>query len=64
LLVEVRAAIANDLDTPSALLAVDRWASEQRDRGGDDTSAPNLVGDLVDALLGVDLTNRHQWVHN
>jgi L-cysteine:1D-myo-inositol 2-amino-2-deoxy-alpha-D-glucopyranoside ligase len=56
LLVDVRASIANDLDTPSALLAIDRWASAQRDRGGDDATAPVLVRELVDALLGVSLT--------
>jgi L-cysteine:1D-myo-inositol 2-amino-2-deoxy-alpha-D-glucopyranoside ligase len=57
LLIEVRASIANDLDTPSALLAIDRWATEQRDRGGADSTAPTLVRDLVDALLGVELSS-------
>jgi L-cysteine:1D-myo-inositol 2-amino-2-deoxy-alpha-D-glucopyranoside ligase len=55
LLVEVRAAVASDLDTPQALAAIDRWAIEQRDRGGADASAPGLVRDLVDALLGIEL---------
>jgi L-cysteine:1D-myo-inositol 2-amino-2-deoxy-alpha-D-glucopyranoside ligase len=49
----VRLALADDLDAPRALAAVDRWAQEQRLRGGADTSAPALVRDAVDALLGV-----------
>jgi len=56
LLVDVRAALADDLKTPSALTAIDRWVTEQRDRGGSDTVAPELVRTLVDALLGVELT--------
>ena len=51
LLAELRAALSSDLDTPSALAAVDRWAA----RDGDDASAPGLVRDAVDALLGVAL---------
>ena len=49
---EVRAALADDLDTPRALAAVDAWATE----GGPDAAAPAAVRDLVDALLGVRLT--------
>ena len=51
LLDEVRAALADDLDTPAALAAVDRWCAAE----GDDADAPALVTDLVDALLGVRL---------
>jgi L-cysteine:1D-myo-inositol 2-amino-2-deoxy-alpha-D-glucopyranoside ligase len=51
LLAEVRAALAEDLDTPSALAAVDRWCTDE----GGDAAAPELVHDVVDALLGVDL---------
>jgi L-cysteine:1D-myo-inositol 2-amino-2-deoxy-alpha-D-glucopyranoside ligase len=51
LLAYVRAALANDLDTPAALELVDAWSAAD----GDDTSAPALVRDLVDALLGVAL---------
>jgi L-cysteine:1D-myo-inositol 2-amino-2-deoxy-alpha-D-glucopyranoside ligase len=47
----VRMALRNDLDAPSALAAIDAWA----DAGGDDPSAPGLVRDLTDALLGVAL---------
>jgi L-cysteine:1D-myo-inositol 2-amino-2-deoxy-alpha-D-glucopyranoside ligase len=51
LLAYVRAALANDLDTPAALELVDGWCAAE----GDDTSAPALVRDVVDALLGVSL---------
>jgi len=51
----VRSAMANDLDTPEALAAVDRWAEEQRVRGGDDPGAPGVVSRMSDALLGVAL---------
>jgi L-cysteine:1D-myo-inositol 2-amino-2-deoxy-alpha-D-glucopyranoside ligase len=47
--------LADDLDTPMALLAVDRWAKDAVTTGGRDASAPGLVRDLVDALLGVQL---------
>jgi L-cysteine:1D-myo-inositol 2-amino-2-deoxy-alpha-D-glucopyranoside ligase len=52
---EVRAALADDLDAPRALAAVDAWAAEQEAGGGTDTGAPGLVSRLVDALLGVAL---------
>jgi L-cysteine:1D-myo-inositol 2-amino-2-deoxy-alpha-D-glucopyranoside ligase len=51
----VRERLADDLDTPAALTAVDRWADDALTRGGPDPSAPALVRDLVDALLGVAL---------
>ena len=50
----VRERLADDLDTPAALAAVDRWADEALTRGGP-TAAPGLVRDPVDALLGVEL---------
>ncbi|MCW2648584.1 MAG: L-cysteine:1D-myo-inositol 2-amino-2-deoxy-alpha-D-glucopyranoside ligase, partial [Pseudonocardiales bacterium] len=55
LLAEVRAALANDLDTTTALAAIDRWAELASTAGGSDDSAPGLVRRLVDALLGVEL---------
>ncbi|WP_351223898.1 cysteine--1-D-myo-inosityl 2-amino-2-deoxy-alpha-D-glucopyranoside ligase [Streptomyces sp. NPDC002133] len=55
LLEEIREALANDLDAPAALAAVDRWAELQRTEGGTDESAPGLVSRAVDALLGVAL---------
>ncbi|MEF2525780.1 MULTISPECIES: cysteine--1-D-myo-inosityl 2-amino-2-deoxy-alpha-D-glucopyranoside ligase [Streptomyces] len=52
---EVRAALADDLDAPAALAAVDRWVDAQNAADGDDTTAPGLVSRTVDALLGVAL---------
>ena len=53
MLEEVREALADDLDTPAALAAVDRWAALQASEGGTDESAPGLVSRTVDALLGI-----------
>ncbi len=49
----VRAAIADDLDTPSALAAVDAWA--ERTLGGEWTTraAPGPLARTLDALLGI-----------
>ncbi|MEY9966198.1 L-cysteine:1D-myo-inositol 2-amino-2-deoxy-alpha-D-glucopyranoside ligase [Streptacidiphilus sp. MAP12-16] len=55
LLAEVRAALADDLDAPRALAAVDAWAARQDAEGGDETGAPGVVSRMVDALLGVAL---------
>jgi L-cysteine:1D-myo-inositol 2-amino-2-deoxy-alpha-D-glucopyranoside ligase len=52
---EIREALADDLDAPRALTAVDRWAAAQVADGGADTGAPGLVSRAVDALLGVAL---------
>ncbi|MGW6786542.1 cysteine--1-D-myo-inosityl 2-amino-2-deoxy-alpha-D-glucopyranoside ligase [Streptomyces sp. NPDC054987] len=52
---EVREALANDLDAPAALAAVDRWVELQNAADGDDESAPGLISRTVDALLGVAL---------
>lgn len=52
---EVREALANDLDAPAALAAVDRWVERQIATDGDDEAAPGLVSRTVDALLGVAL---------
>jgi L-cysteine:1D-myo-inositol 2-amino-2-deoxy-alpha-D-glucopyranoside ligase len=49
LLATVRASLADDLDTPAALAAVDAWAGSN----GDDAAAPALVRDTVDGLLGI-----------
>ncbi len=51
LVTDLRAALAEDLDTPAALALVDRWCA----RSGDDAAAPGAAADAVDALLGVDL---------
>jgi L-cysteine:1D-myo-inositol 2-amino-2-deoxy-alpha-D-glucopyranoside ligase len=55
LLARVRRHLADDLDTPAALQAIDRWAEEVRLHGGIDSGAPTLVRKMVDALLGIDL---------
>jgi L-cysteine:1D-myo-inositol 2-amino-2-deoxy-alpha-D-glucopyranoside ligase len=51
LLAAVRRALADDLDTPTALAAVDAWCAAS----GDDPAAPALGRDLADALLGINL---------
>jgi L-cysteine:1D-myo-inositol 2-amino-2-deoxy-alpha-D-glucopyranoside ligase len=45
--------LADDLDTPKALAAVDAWADEALKRQGTDSAAPGRIRDAVDALLGV-----------
>ncbi|WNI14812.1 cysteine--1-D-myo-inosityl 2-amino-2-deoxy-alpha-D-glucopyranoside ligase [Actinacidiphila sp. ITFR-21] len=52
---EIRTALADDLDAPRALAAVDHWAAGQQAGGGTDPGAPGLVSRAVDALLGVAL---------
>ena len=54
-LAEVRSALADDLDAPRALTAVDAWCAEQERTGGDVLGAPGLVSRLADSLLGVRL---------
>ncbi|TDH56937.1 cysteine--1-D-myo-inosityl 2-amino-2-deoxy-alpha-D-glucopyranoside ligase [Mycobacterium eburneum] len=51
----VRRYLADDLDTPKALAALDGWATDALDYGGHDAAAPALVATAVDALLGVAL---------
>ncbi|KQU47843.1 cysteine--1-D-myo-inosityl 2-amino-2-deoxy-alpha-D-glucopyranoside ligase [Rhodococcus sp. Leaf278] len=51
----LRQHLADDLDTPKALDALDAWASFAVERGGSDASAPGAFADAVDALLGVPL---------
>jgi L-cysteine:1D-myo-inositol 2-amino-2-deoxy-alpha-D-glucopyranoside ligase len=51
----VRRRLADDLDAPGALAAVDRWVADARIGVGRDESAPALVRQVVDALLGVEL---------
>ncbi len=56
LLAAVRAALADDLDTPQALSRVDDWADAALSSvGATDPTAPGLVAATVDALLGVRL---------
>jgi L-cysteine:1D-myo-inositol 2-amino-2-deoxy-alpha-D-glucopyranoside ligase len=52
-LAAVRAALADDLQTPLALAALDDWAHRQQAGDGDDASAPEFIRQLADALLGI-----------
>jgi L-cysteine:1D-myo-inositol 2-amino-2-deoxy-alpha-D-glucopyranoside ligase len=56
-LVQMRAALAHDLDAPSALAAVDAWAGASTAIDSDDTEAPALVARACEALLGVGLSS-------
>jgi L-cysteine:1D-myo-inositol 2-amino-2-deoxy-alpha-D-glucopyranoside ligase len=52
---EVRRALADDLDSPRALAAVDAWAAAALRGEGETAGAAGLVARTVDALLGVRL---------
>jgi L-cysteine:1D-myo-inositol 2-amino-2-deoxy-alpha-D-glucopyranoside ligase len=52
-LVQMRGALADDLDAPAALAAVDAWAGASVAIDSDDTEAPAVVARACDALLGV-----------
>jgi len=52
-LVQLRSALAQDLDAPSALAAVDAWAGASMAIDSDDAEAPGLVARACEALLGV-----------
>ena len=51
----VRQYLADDLDTPKALAALDGWSTDALKYGGHDTESPRLVATAVDALLGIEL---------
>jgi L-cysteine:1D-myo-inositol 2-amino-2-deoxy-alpha-D-glucopyranoside ligase len=56
----IREFLANDLDAPGALAAVDEWAREslhghETEAGGIEPGAPGLVARALDALLGIRL---------
>ena len=51
----VRRYLADDLDTPKAIAALDGWTTDALEYGGHDAVAPRAVATAVDALLGVDL---------
>ncbi|OZM76038.1 cysteine--1-D-myo-inosityl 2-amino-2-deoxy-alpha-D-glucopyranoside ligase [Pseudonocardia sp. MH-G8] len=55
LVARLRTHLADDLDTPGALAAVDAWAGEALERRGSDTTAPARAREAIDALLGIDL---------
>ncbi len=50
---QIRTHLADDLDTPGALAAVDAWVEEALTRRGNDTYAPGSAREALDALLGV-----------
>ncbi|MFM9033986.1 MAG: cysteine--1-D-myo-inosityl 2-amino-2-deoxy-alpha-D-glucopyranoside ligase [Mycobacterium sp.] len=49
----LRRYLADDLDTPRALAAVDGWVTDALEYGGRDAAAPEAVATALDALLGV-----------
>jgi len=51
----VRRYLADDLDTPKALAALDGWCTDALTYGGHDPDAGKLVATAVDALLGIRL---------
>ena len=55
-LAAVRAAVADDLDTPTALTVVDAWADLSLAGTADPVEgAPGVIARTVDALLGIRL---------
>ncbi|MEA5454422.1 cysteine--1-D-myo-inosityl 2-amino-2-deoxy-alpha-D-glucopyranoside ligase [Sinomonas sp. JGH33] len=55
LLAEIRKALADDLDAPRALAAVDKWADDALAGGDSEPADGALVTAALDALLGVRL---------
>ena len=53
LLARLRRYLADDLNTPMALAAVDGWATDALEYGGHDAAAPAALATAVDALLGI-----------
>jgi L-cysteine:1D-myo-inositol 2-amino-2-deoxy-alpha-D-glucopyranoside ligase len=51
----LRAHLADDLDTPAALAAIDAWATETLTQRGQDVDTPAQLDTAVDALLGIAL---------
>lgn len=49
---KIRSALANDLDSPTALLVVDEWCSLPRG-ASDKPSEPGIIARAIDALLGI-----------
>jgi L-cysteine:1D-myo-inositol 2-amino-2-deoxy-alpha-D-glucopyranoside ligase len=56
----VRQYLADDLDTPKALAALDGWTTDALEYGGHDAESPQQVAVLADALLGVELSSARQ----
>ena len=55
MLAQMRRCLADDLDAPGALLAVDTWVDQQLTNGGDHPGGPGLCARAVDALLGISI---------
>ncbi|GAA1831885.1 cysteine--1-D-myo-inosityl 2-amino-2-deoxy-alpha-D-glucopyranoside ligase [Pseudonocardia ailaonensis] len=55
LVANLRLHLADDLDTPRALAAMDAWAASALERRGTDPEAPRTARAAVDALLGIAL---------
>jgi L-cysteine:1D-myo-inositol 2-amino-2-deoxy-alpha-D-glucopyranoside ligase len=51
----LRQHLADDLDTPGALAAVDAWVDEALTRRGTDPYGPGSAREAVDALLGIEV---------
>ena len=51
----MRTALRSDLDTPTALSAVDTWVAASLAVEGDDTDAVGQMTTAIDALLGIRL---------
>jgi len=51
----LRRHLADDLDAPGAVAAVDRWVAEAEHGRGTDEGAPGVVSRAVNALLGIRL---------
>jgi L-cysteine:1D-myo-inositol 2-amino-2-deoxy-alpha-D-glucopyranoside ligase len=49
----VRRYLADDLDTPKVLAAIDGWVTDALEYGGRDSAAPGTVATAADALLGI-----------
>lgn len=51
---KIRAALANDLDSPAAISAVDQWCALPREES-DKPSEPGIIARAIDTLLGIAL---------
>lgn len=51
----MRNALANDLDAPTAIAAVDAWVERQLAVGGSEVGGPGMLSRACDTLLGVSL---------
>lgn len=51
----LRQHLADDLDTPKAVAALDNWADQALTYGGSDAGAPGLIATAIDGLLGIRL---------